>query len=390
MAKKTKRSKPSDTPEKSILVVDDEPLFVTSVVDALARKKVWNVFSAGDGVAALDLVAKHSFDLLVTDLNMPRLGGVELLAALTDTDFSGRVLVVSAYLTDDTERAVRQLGAIACIEKPVDLEALVDLVESSLSHPDRVVDGITVAGFVQLLEIERKSCLLRVSLEDDRVGDLVFEDGQLIDAVTEDAQGDRAALDILAWREAVLEIHDVPSGLRRRTTMPLSHLLLESARLLDEEQNTEVAKTALDVPNGSGSPQPSKPSTHPIARKELDMSNVNESLKNLMDIEGAVAAALVDFESGMTLGTEGSGGFNLDIAAAGNTKVVKSKMEVMQALELNTTIEDILITLGTQYHLIRPLEKAPALFLYLVLDRKKSNLAMARHKLMATESALEV
>ena len=391
---------------QTILVVDDEPLFVSSVVDALARRGYPNVARAGDGREALDMIRLAGApDLILTDLNMPRLGGAELLAGLSESGYRGRILVISAYLSDATERAVRQLGAVACIEKPVDLDALVELVDSSLSHPDRVVDGLSVAGFVQLLEVEGKSCLLRVQSR-GRSGDLVFDSGELIDAVTEDTHGDRAAMDILTWDDAMLQIHDVPRGQRKRTTMPLNHLLLDSARRLDERSTEErhaaegrqvvrprrsAAESASGILTGSGNQELQNRTTQHVARKEQTMSsNVKDSLKALMDIDGSVAAALVDFESGMTLGTVGEDRFNLDLAAAGNTKVVKSKMEVMQSLDLDTNIEDILITLGTQYHLIRPLEKAPALFLYLVLDRKKSNLAMARHKLMATEAALEV
>lgn len=86
----------------------------------------------------------------------------------------------------------------------------------------------------------------------------------------------------------------------------------------------------------------------------------------------------------------GSADLDIDIAAAGNTAVVRSKMEVMENLGLDTNIEDILITLGSQYHLIRPLHSSPGLFLYCAFDRKKSNLAMTCHKLAAIEAKLEV
>ena len=123
--------------------------------------------------------------------------------------------------------------------------------------------------------------------------------------------------------------------------------------------------------------------------------NIETSLKDALSIDGAVGVALVDFESGMSLGTLGGGDWlNLDVAAAGNTDVVRAKMRVMTELALDDAIEDILITLGRQYHLIRLIGETgrggPTLFLYLVLDRSRANLALARHHLRRIEGDLTV
>lgn len=112
------------------------------------------------------------------------------------------------------------------------------------------------------------------------------------------------------------------------------------------------------------------------------------SLAPLESIDGFVAAALVDSDSGLAMAKAG-GSVDLDLAAAGNTEVVRAKRRVANALALNDDIEDILITLGKAYHLIRPLESNKNLFVYVVLDRKRSNLAMARHELKSFEKTLD-
>ncbi|RSM68057.1 hypothetical protein DMB66_14165 [Actinoplanes sp. ATCC 53533] len=123
------------------------------------------------------------------------------------------------------------------------------------------------------------------------------------------------------------------------------------------------------------------------------MPEMDVALKDTMQIDGALGAALVDHTSGMALGTAG-GGKNLDlaVAAAGNTDVVRAKLRAMEMLNLTEKVEDILITLDTQYHLIRPLSSrsGKGLFLYLVLNKDRANLAMARHQLRAIEGTLDM
>ena len=119
------------------------------------------------------------------------------------------------------------------------------------------------------------------------------------------------------------------------------------------------------------------------------MANVAQTLGALMDIDGALGVCLVDSNSGMVLGKQGTA-INLDAAAAGNTEVVRAKMKTMKALGLRDQIEDILITLGQQYHVIRPISDKAGLFIYIALDKAKSNLAMTRHKVMEAEKELTV
>ena len=121
------------------------------------------------------------------------------------------------------------------------------------------------------------------------------------------------------------------------------------------------------------------------------MATAKETLPKLMEIDGCLGTCIVDSNSGMMLGAEGGAGvINLEVAAAGNTEVVRAKRKTMRNLNLKDTIEDILITLNNQYHIIRPLGQNDALFIYLVLDKQKGNLAMSRHQLANIERDLTV
>jgi hypothetical protein len=121
------------------------------------------------------------------------------------------------------------------------------------------------------------------------------------------------------------------------------------------------------------------------------VANIKESLARIMQLDGAMGACVVDSNSGMMLGAEGGAGtINLEVAAAGNTEVVRAKRKTMKSLNIKDNIEDILITLHNQYHLIRPLTSNDALFIYLVLDKQRGNLAMARHQLSGVEKDMSV
>lgn len=119
------------------------------------------------------------------------------------------------------------------------------------------------------------------------------------------------------------------------------------------------------------------------------MANIRQSLDELLTTDGAMCAAVVDSTSGMMLGSSGSG-VDLEIAAAGNTEVVRAKLKTMRQLGLNDVIDDILITLGKQYHIIRPMSRKEGVFIYYVLDKNKSNLALARRKVQDVEKDLTI
>jgi predicted regulator of Ras-like GTPase activity (Roadblock/LC7/MglB family) len=108
---------------------------------------------------------------------------------------------------------------------------------------------------------------------------------------------------------------------------------------------------------------------------EKQLNDVLEKISE--DCNGFIAASLVDLDSGMTLAVKASRtDFDLTVASAYNSELVKQKVKIMKTLGLNGAIEDMLITLTDQIHLIKLV--GPNTFLYLAVDKRQSNLALVR------------
>ena len=315
------------------------------------------------------------------------------------------------------------------MEKPIDFKSLADKIQLGINkNSDGHLKGIMLFSFLQLLQIEKKTCVLKIT-SGVKKGLLYFSKGDLIDAGYEELTGEAAAFEIVCWEEVEIEIIKVFKKHQRHIRKQLQNILMEAAQKKDEEvfgavsskksgkirdsNDDSVKYFSAEIPGTHSlrkeitekkrnlSAQAEKTKNVIIEKRSFDnnkhkkennntmANNINQSLDELMAIEGAKAVALVDCNSGMALGVAG-GGMNLEVAAAGNTEVVKSKQKVMESLGLKDKIEDILISLGGQYHLIRPLTTHPNLFFYVVLNRANSNLAMARFKLSDVEGRVEV
>lgn len=95
------------------------------------------------------------------------------------------------------------------------------------------------------------------------------------------------------------------------------------------------------------------------------------------DVNGFIGASIVDLETGMPLASRTTrADFDLEVASAYNSEMVKAKLKTIQILNIRTKLEDMLLTLGDQLHLIRMINETT--FLYTAADRSSTNLALLR------------
>ncbi|MBC7795053.1 MAG: hypothetical protein H7Z43_15210, partial [Clostridia bacterium] len=109
--------------------------------------------------------------------------------------------------------------------------------------------------------------------------------------------------------------------------------------------------------------------------------NLVSFLRGALNIRGSLAAALVELKTRQCLVALGDPGFDLDVAATGNCVVVECTLKALHDSGADSGIDDIVMTLGSHYHLIRPLDRQSSMFIYLVLDRVEGNLGLARLRL---------
>ena len=377
---------------KKVLIVDDEPAVLFALSEALAdRRRGVKVATAANGHEAVAILESEKVDLVVTDLRMPEMDGFELLAWLRRGFPHLPVVVMTAF---GAETAARLDGGLELLEKPFDVGDLKRKVSDLLRQSVKGrVENISLASILQLLELERKTCTLTVT-SGDHDGRLFFRNGRLVGAGTDGIEGTDAALEIVTWEHADVEISDVCPVEGPEVEGGLRYLLLEGMRLKDERerhaprplgiaQETDAAIEAL-LSSDAGTGDLREPEDDPGAAE-----TIREALEQGRSLEGFLATLLVETATGSLLAAAiGAKGVDLEVAAAATAEIARHKPRVEARIGLKDAVEEVLLTSARRYYLLRPVGEGDRRFLLLVLDRKRANLAAAQQGLAAIERAL--
>lgn len=121
-----------------VLFVDDEEEFVSAVVERLQLRGI-EATGAITGAEALDLIDRETYDVVAADVKMPGLGGLEIVRRIKDRHPGLQVILLSGHGSRDDAEEGRRLGACDYLEKPIDIEILIEILRRAAASAGPVV-----------------------------------------------------------------------------------------------------------------------------------------------------------------------------------------------------------------------------------------------------------
>lgn len=248
--------------KKRVLVVDDEEDMIWSLQKNLPNEGLKVIiFTASSGEEALAILEKTKIDLVVTDIRMPGISGIDLLLAIRASYPDIGVIVMTAFPSTESKAEVLEKGGLLFIEKPFDIKKLRESVRKALgeggapgenSHFEGKMTGIQLSDLIQVNNLSQASTALRI-LADGREGVIYFREGAIVHAICDDLAGEEAFYRLMRLKGGTIDMF-IPADFPERTiTTPVGVLLLKGTLLADEMDNN------AEFPNESKQGQPGEP-----------------------------------------------------------------------------------------------------------------------------------
>jgi len=309
---------------KKLLIVDDELPLLRNLSRYLSSfDDRFEVMTAPSAEEALDIIRADGLDILLTDVRLPGLGGIELVQQAVALNPALRVLVMTAYPTRYVREGAMSAGALHFLEKPLDLKELQELLAQVAATPagwSGSVGGLDIFDFIQLFSMSGKTTAIEVSFG-ARKGFLVFDEGRLVHASSGDLQGERAFFFMTSWQGGTFR--ELPRNAWKRSKRNINsttnNLMMEAARLLDEARKAGKEGSANEAEGGlvpEDGPERStvKPTQAPETGKEEMEMAIKDHLEAFEEIQGFQGVAVFTAQGEMM---EGIAKGKMDIKSVG-------------------------------------------------------------------------
>ncbi len=378
-----------------ILIVEDESGLRESLLEGLSVAFPDSSFGAhGTVEEALEAIEGQQPELIISDIRLPGKSGIDFLFIAKNLWPGIRFILITAYANVATYAQASEYEATRLLKKPFALHDLVKAVREALRNGSSSQgEDTSILELVQLANLGKKSLEIHLRRGATR-GEICLVNGDLIHARAGGQEGIAAFMEMVRWQRRDAEIRTLRKAPRTTVEEPIQFLVHEALRILDEKDG-DTEKPTRSVPSESSllsAKEPLQVSSAPklplAAQSEETLAQAG--LDALVGIDGYLGACLMNSESGRVLSARSAASLDVEVAAACNTEVIRAERATLVSLGLQDRIEDILISLGRQYHLLCLIDSNPDLVLYLILDRAQANLAVARYELSTLASALDL
>ncbi|MET0384562.1 MAG: response regulator [Polyangiales bacterium] len=386
-----------------VLIVDDDGI----LRETLAREaRAWGfeVDVEGSAEGALSLLRKRRIDVLVTDLRMKGLDGIDLIREAREVSPHTQTLLMSAFATARDHQLATEHGTVRVLCKPFtpgELRSAVAAALDSRKGYHGTVYGLSLVDMLQMFHLSRRTIAL--SLGGQPPGTIFFRNGELIHAAYGDIRGTAALRELLRAESGSIATAPLAEPAERTITAPFDHVLIESLRQLDEGHRERAAPTPLPLPSeldDSFDLEFSSQDRH----SDVMLARVDEACKRAVAaVDGALALGVVDLETGMLLGVYNSSGFSRslnEIVAAACVDMFRGSnlARVQRAIRAHRGasedgahyFEEIHITSAHNFHFMKTIKRGKAVAVLVTSKKTIVGMGWAQLKAVLPDIELQV
>nr|QIV52804.1 hypothetical protein [uncultured bacterium] len=222
-----------------VLIVEDDVALQKFLGKKLKKyKDKFDIIHAYNGEEAIKILGKKYISLLVTDILMPKVDGLALMSFINNKYPHILCIVMTGYSTPRLERKFTDDNIFKYFKKPFHLDDLSEAILQALDLDVQygTINGIAVASFLQMIEMEQKTCVFEVSSPDEKTGTFFFKEGVAFDAQYEDLTGEEAAFKIIAMDNTEINLRAItPKIEENKINRQLTGLIMEALRRKDEK-----------------------------------------------------------------------------------------------------------------------------------------------------------
>lgn len=233
-----------------ILLVDDEKFFLEGLKEGLSE---YSEFFSTDICFSVDeaikLIKKNEYDLIISDIRMPKKSGLDLFMYLKKNKYHGGFIAMTAYGTEEILHKIKRLGGLDIILKPFNFSWFKDKILDFFAEEEGVsgvVDSIDLTSLLQMINLEKKSVVVKVESQ-GKEGFIYFNQGEIIHARYGDLKGEEAATRLIQITKGRFSLIKDKKKAKRTIKVPFMALLMNVMKISDEEDREQDQVIDLDI-----------------------------------------------------------------------------------------------------------------------------------------------